>query len=49
MLQDLCRTFLVIANAQGFSMYAIKNLVNHKRATDVTVGSIVSLNRCSDR
>jgi integrase len=42
MLHDLRRTFLTIADAQDLSAYAIKKLANHKMATDVTAGYIVS-------
>lgn len=42
MLHDLRRTFLTIADAQDLSAYAIKRLANHKMATDVTAGYIVS-------
>ena len=42
MLHDLRRTFLTVADAQDLSAYAIKRLANHKMATDVTAGYIVS-------
>lgn len=41
-LHDLRRTFLTVADAQDLSAYAIKRLANHKMATDVTAGYIVS-------
>lgn len=41
-LHDLRRTFITIAESLDISPYAIKRLVNHKMANDVTSGYIVS-------
>lgn len=41
-LHDLRRTFITIADSLDISPYAIKRLVNHKMANDVTSGYIVS-------
>lgn len=41
-LHDLRRTFITIAESIDISAYALKRLVNHKMANDVTAGYIVS-------
>lgn len=40
-LHDLRRTFITIAESLELSQYAIKHLVNHKIANDVTAGYVV--------
>jgi integrase len=41
-LHDLRRTFATIAESLDISAYAVKRLLNHKMASDVTAGYIVS-------
>ena len=41
MLHDLRRTFITIAESLDISSYAVKRLVNHSMANDVTAGYIV--------
>ena len=41
-IHDLRRTFITAAERLDISAYAIKRLVNHKMANDVTAGYIVS-------
>ena len=40
-LHDLRRTFITIAESLDISSYAVKRLVNHSMANDVTAGYIV--------
>ena len=42
MLHDLRRTFITVAESLDLSHYAIKRLVNHKLANDVTAGYVVA-------
>jgi integrase len=39
---DLRRTFITIAESLDISMYALKRLLNHKMANDVTAGYIIT-------
>lgn len=41
-LHDLRRTFITIAESLDISAYALKRLANHKMASDVTAGYIIS-------
>lgn len=41
-LHDLRRTFITVAESLDISAYAVKRLVNHKMANDVTAGYIVT-------
>lgn len=41
-LHDLRRTFITVAESLDISAYALKRLMNHKMANDVTAGYIIS-------
>ena len=42
MLHDLRRTFITIAESLDIPAYALKRLLNHKTANDVTAGYIIT-------
>jgi len=41
-MHDLRRTFITIAESLDISVYALKRMMNHKMANDVTAGYIIS-------